>query len=97
MKVFIDNVVDEAGNEKGKLYIESDTLGYQVKTITGMRIDDKGKESEISTTHGHFCNISGCINHLVRMKLHESTATTLSELLQEVKDIREYIESKVAV
>lgn len=101
MKVFIENVtaiVDGVEQEKGKLYIESDTLGYQVKTISGTRIDDKtGKETEISTTHGYFTNIQGCVKHLLSMKLKESTSNTLGELLRDVEDIRLYIEQKVTV
>lgn len=80
------------------LYIESDTYGYQVKQYNGTRYDEKlERDVEISSTLGNFSTIKGCVKHIMNMKIKESTAETLPDLLQAIERIQDYIESKIAV
>ncbi|CAN7653872.1 hypothetical protein LJR153_005055 [Paenibacillus sp. LjRoot153] len=97
MKVFNEELIidDEV---KGKLVIESDSLGYQVKLYNGTRIDDKTKkEIELSTTIGNFMTGKGCCKFLMNLKIKQSTAETLLELMKDVERIEQWIESKVDV
>jgi len=83
---------------EGNLFIESDTYGYQVKQYNGTRYDEKlGRDVEISATLGNYSTVKGCVKHIMNMKIKESTAATLPELLQAVKRIEAYIESKISV
>ncbi|WP_256846856.1 hypothetical protein [Paenibacillus sp. Pae108] len=79
------------------LYIESDTYGYMVKQYNGTRVNDKGAEVEVYSTLANYGSIKGCCKFILNLKIKESTAATLSELIQDVKRIEAYIESKVKV
>ena len=85
MKVQIEN----------NLYLESDSMQFIVKEYTGNFTTDKktGKEIEQYKTHGYFPNVEFALKHYLKMKVMESTAQTLGELLQDIRRIREYIES----
>lgn len=74
------------------LYIESDGMQFILKEYNGKQ-DKQG--NELYKTHGYFPNVASALNHVVKMKVMNSNASTLSELLAEVEGIREYIESKV--
>lgn len=98
MKIFIDDVRDDEGEVKAKLYIESDSYGYQVKRYNGTRFDEKSqKEVDITTTLANYSTVSGCCKFIINMMIKDSEATNLSELLQDIKRIEEFIESKIAV
>lgn len=85
-------------NIEGNLYLESDGMQFVLKDYTGKTYQDKkGKETEAYNTLGYFSTVQSAMRHLVKMKLMQSTATTLNELLQDVERIREYIESRVSV
>ncbi|GIP55926.1 hypothetical protein [Paenibacillus vini] len=79
---------------EGQLYLESDERQFVIKQYNG-KVDDKGKE--LFQAKGYFSSIEGAIKHLVKMKLMESTSTTLGELLREIESIKGYIESKVTI
>ena len=87
MKIHIEN----------NLYIESDGMQFILKEYTGKTTEVKGKEVEQYKTHGYFSSVSGALNKVVKMKIMDSTAQTLGELLREVEGIRKYIETKVTV
>lgn len=88
MKIHIEN----------NLYIESDSMQFIIKEYTGKQtVGEGGKVTESYKTHGYYSDVQSCLNRIVKMKVMESTATTLSELLEEVKGIRQYIESKVTI
>lgn len=93
MKLFIEDYTVD-GEEKGKLYLESDPMQYMLKLYNG-KTDDKG--NELSKTLGYFKTLEGASNHLLRMKIHESTAETLGELVSGLEDIRTYIRSKLEI
>jgi hypothetical protein len=83
-----------------KIYVESDSYGYSIIKY-GTRITEKdGEKVEVVTTQnlGNFHTIKGCLKHIaLNIKVKESTATTLGELLKEVKEIEKYIEEKVNI
>ena len=84
MKVQIEN----------QLYLESDGMQFIIKEYSGKQ-DKAG--NDLYKTHGYFSSVEGATKHLVKMKIMDSAAKTLGELLNEVQNIREYIESKITV
>ncbi len=76
------------------LYIESDTHCFTIKEYTG-KYNEKGEE--LSKTHGYFGTLKMAFKHVLKMKVKQSTATTLKELLKEIKSIEEYIDSQIPV
>lgn len=86
MKVCIEN----------NLYIESDGIQFILKQYTGkQQVKEDGSTTDLYKTRGYFPTIASALNHVVKMKIMDSTASTLSELITEVESIRAYIESKV--
>jgi hypothetical protein len=80
------------------LYIESDSMQFIIKEYTGKQTESEGgKVTENYKTHGYYPDVKSCLNKILKMKVMGSTATTLSELLEEVKGIRQYIEQMVTV
>ncbi|WP_371318221.1 DUF5405 family protein [Paenibacillus elgii] len=77
---------------ENNLYIESDSLQFIIKEYTGTK-NVKGADKYI--THGYFASLGQAVKHLVKMKVDQSTATTLCELVQDMKRIEEYIHSKI--
>lgn len=71
------------------IYLESDEYQYILREDTG-REDKKGRK--IYSNIGYYANITQAINKLVDMKIKESTANTLGELLAEVKEIQAYVD-----
>ena len=88
MKVQIEN----------NLYIESDERQFILKEYTGKQSFDKdGKATDLYKTHGYFPDVAGALNKVVKMKIMDSTARTLSELVTAIQEIRKDIESKVTI
>lgn len=79
---------------EGQLYLESDGMQFIIKEYTGKQ--DKAGNG-LYKTHGYHSSVEGAIKALIKKKVMESTAATLSELLGEVQGIKEYIESKVNI
>jgi hypothetical protein len=80
------------------LIIESNTYGYQVKKFMGMAKDSRsGEERENWVTLAEYGSIKGCCNFILNLKIKESPAETIQELLQDVARIEEYIREKVTV
>lgn len=68
---------------EGNLYIESDSMQFIIREY-GLT-----KEGEVSVkTHGYFPKIAHCLNHIIKMKVMESTANTLSELREDIQRIQ---------
>ncbi|WP_019123794.1 hypothetical protein [Brevibacillus massiliensis] len=76
------------------LFLESDGLQFIVKEYTGKK-DTLGRD--LYKVHGYFPTVTSSLNHLVKMKVMQSTAQTLSELVQDIQRIEQYIESKLSV
>lgn len=79
---------------EGNLFLESDERQFIIKEYTG-KMDDKGKE--LFKAHGYYPTISLAMKSFVSMKIKQSTASTLSELIEDVKRIDLYIKSKLNV
>lgn len=78
------------------LYLESDAYQYILREYSGKTYTDKdGKEREGSRVLGYYGTVQQAIESLVQMKLRESTATTLTELKEDLEKIRQFIKSKV--
>lgn len=94
MKVFIDDVIAD-GEVKGKLFLESDERQFILKEYTGnFTTDAKGVQREQFNSRGYYPNIQSALRHFLKMKIKESTATTLQELATDFESISRYIESK---
>lgn len=92
MKVYIDTVM-VAGKEKGKLYLESYEKGFVLKEYNGkINVDKNGRETEVYIGHGYFTNVHYALKGFLKMKIMQSTATTLRELQLDIANIRKYIE-----
>jgi len=88
MKVHIEN----------NLYLESDPYQYLLKEYSGKTYTNKkGEEIEGYSTLGHFGTINQAIKYLMEMKIKESTAKNLTELLREVQQIKKDINKKITV
>lgn len=79
---------------EGQLYLESDGMQFILREYNGKQ-DKAG--NDIYKTHGYYSSVEVAIKGLVKKKVMESTAATLSELLREVESIKAYIESKINV
>jgi hypothetical protein len=79
---------------EGNLYIESDPHQFIIKEYT-VRKDGKGEGKPI--IHGYFTSLESALKKIIKIKVKESTATTLLELVQDIKRIEEYIHSRITV
>ncbi|GIN22589.1 hypothetical protein [Siminovitchia fordii] len=78
------------------LYLESDGIGFSIREYTGKNFTKDGKE--IPKVHGNYSTVKSAINHgLIKMKVMESTATTLKELAEDLERIEKFIVSKLNV
>ena len=75
---------------KRNVYLESDKDQYIIKKYTGKQ-DEKG--NELFTVIGYYGNLPSSVKKIFKLKLNESTASTLKELVSEVKKQNEYIET----
>jgi len=76
------------------LYLESDERSFVIKEYTGKQ-DDKGKD--LFKTYGYFPTIQQAVKKLVQMKIKQTNAVTLLELVADIERIEQYIESKLSV
>lgn len=83
MKVQIEN----------SLYLESDGMHFLIKEYSGKQ-DALGRD--LYKVHGYFSGVDQAVKQLVKMKVMQSTAQTLSELVQDISRIEQYIESKLS-
>jgi hypothetical protein len=77
------------------IFITGDDLGY---SLAKRSIVQSGKNAgqEVFTPFKHYSTIAGCIEiGLLKMKLAETTARNLRELLAEVRSLREDIRQKI--
>lgn len=83
---------------EGNLYIESDEYQFILKEYTGA-ISKPAKEGEegrpVYNTKGYFPTVESAMSKVLTMKLKQSTAQTLHELIADVERIREEIRTVV--
>lgn len=77
------------------LYIEGDERNIEVRRYTG-KFDEK-TEKELFKNYGYFTSVEGAVKKIIRMKLADSKATTLSELLVDLKRIEKEIENLIKI
>lgn len=82
MKVHIEN----------NLYLESDGMQFIIKEYTGT-IGKDGKE--ISRSKGYFGSVESALQHVLKMKVMESTANDLKTLIEDVRALQQYIKNKI--
>jgi hypothetical protein len=76
------------------LYIESDHLQFYIRKYNG-KTDNKGRE--IYNVLGYFSSLNQAIKYLVKHKVMKSDATTVQELLDDLKRIENRINELVKV
>lgn len=100
MKVFIETVIEktkDAEVEKS-FYLESDDMQFMIRKYNGKTsIGADGKERDSFETIGYYPSIHSALNHILKMKVKESTATTLKELSEDMKRIENMIKAKFEV
>lgn len=79
MKIHIEN----------KLYLESDPMQFILKEYSGTFNKETGAEN--FRVHGYYTKIEHAINKVLMMKINDSAAETLKELLEEVKTAKHFI------
>ena len=78
------------------LYLESDNMQFILKEYTGKQSkSESGKTTDLFKTHGYFPNVQAALDKFLKMKIMDSTAKDLKELIYDVKQIREYIKKRV--
>lgn len=81
---------------EGDLFVSGDRLGY---TIERKQVIKEGKTAgtESYVAIGHYSQLKNAIKDLTKMKVADSTASTLNELLQEINRYHGEIEAKVLI
>ena len=83
---------------EGNLYLESDEYQFILKEYTGRFAKPKqeGEEPrEISKTHGYFPTVESAMLKVLTMKVKESTATSLRELITDVERIKQELNKAI--
>lgn len=90
MKVLIETmteIVNETSVEKS-IYLESDSLQFILKKYNGkVSVSKEGKESDQYETLGYYTNIHSALGAIMKMKIKDSTATNLQELIEDIRRI----------
>jgi len=79
---------------EGDLYLETDGMQFIIKRYNGKK-DKKGYEQFQAI--GYYSTLEHAIKRIVKLKLMDSTATTLIELLRDVRSIEDYIKATVKI
>lgn len=69
-------------------------MQFIIKEYTG-NLDKHG--NEIYNTKGYYGSLEGAVKGLLKVRLLESTATTLKELVEDVRRLKADIESAIGV
>lgn len=78
------------------IYIQNDNNGSAI-VKRSISQTGKSKGTEIFTPLTYYINVQSAVKGLIKMKIAESSATTLGELIDDIKRIEVYIEQKLAV
>lgn len=87
MKVYVDTFHNEDGSFRGNLFLESDSMQFILREYREQRLDKHGKETQTVLNVGYFTNIVSALNHVIKMKVMQSTAQTLTELREDIQRI----------
>lgn len=98
MKVLIEYWTELDSNRQEVerwLYLESDDMQYTLKRYNGkVSVDKHGRETEQSETIGYFTNVQSALMKIMSMKIKQSTAATLDQLLIDIKRIEHEIKMR---
>lgn len=79
-------------------YLESDSMQFMIKEYSSKVVEDKesGGEKVIESVknHGYFPDIKAALNKFLKLKIMNSTAQDLKELIAEIRAIREFLENQ---
>lgn len=78
------------------LYLSADGRQYTLERRTVTQSGDNAGESKYNGI-GYYASLQGVINAIVKLKITDSTATTLKELLASVEGIRAEVETLIRV
>jgi hypothetical protein len=84
MKVQIEN----------NIFLESDGMQFIIKEYIGRQDKDGNERFKV---HGYFPSIKSALHKLIKMKIMQSTVSTLKELVSEIENIKQFIESQLSV
>lgn len=75
-------------------YVVSDERQFMLREYTGKYTNPKdGSEpEEVYKVHGYYTSLSELMKKVLHLKLDRSTATTIEELLLELKETKRYLE-----
>ena len=76
---------------EGDIYITSDERQFIIAKLQKWKDKETGEEKEQLIAQGYYTNLEHLISGLVKRKLLRSTATTLKELMHDLRSIREEI------
>ena len=77
---------------EGELYIVGDDQNIEVRTYTGKK--DKKTNKDLYVTHGYFKDVEQAMKKIVDMKLVESQATNVKEMMREIKSIKQWVKDQ---
>lgn len=89
MRTFIDHIV--VGDETRELYIESDNMQFILREYYTIK-DGKNEGKEASNLIGYYPSIVSALRRVLTIKVKESTAANLGELIQDMKRIEQRFE-----
>lgn len=78
------------------IYLSGDRYGFTIERMTVVK-SGKNEGDKQFMAMGHYSQLASAVNGLVKLKLSESTAYTLGQLLRELKEHRERIEALVLI
>lgn len=78
------------------IYLSGDGRSFQLERRSVVKGGEK-KGDELYIPFAYHSSIGGAINSLIKMKVSESTATTLLELIEDIKRIESEIKAIVLI
>ena len=78
------------------LYISADGRQYVVER-RGVTQSGENAGNEYFTSLGYYSSLQGAVNGIVKLKISESTATTLKELISKLDEIHHDIKTAVYI
>lgn len=97
MKVFIGDLFDWQDKDAKQMYITSDSRQFMIAYERLQKDSKTGEEKLVLLPEFYYTNLSQLINKLVTMRIKESSAANLKELLAEIKAIRQHIENTIVI
>ena len=78
-----------------KYVITSDEMNVILAVDYGMKEDKDGKECRNTSAQGFYASVEDAINGYLRRRVNASQATSIRELIEEIRDLRKYVHELV--